>query len=79
MMDFLCGGSVFCFFAAGFGHKKSQRRWMYFAYLCWEYPGINRHYKISIWHDFMACSAFLWLSGVTPAQQVLSTQISFSG
>ena len=26
-----------------------------------------------IWHIFIAASAFLWLSGVTPAQQEAST------
>ena len=31
------------------------------------------------WHAFMAASAFLWLSGVTPAQQAASTTVSTSG
>ena len=36
-------------------------------------------YLILIWHISMLFNAFSWLSGVTPAQQLLSTVISSSG
>ena len=43
------------------------------------YVNPSFHPTISIWHIFIAFSAFSWLSGVTPAQHAASTMIGTSG